>query len=209
MYETMVTGEDISQGNIELCADISLKYKINHKNNTCNLILQRKNESFDLSSLLPPDHHFEAIFDATGTFFYDGEKRIMIDLGSIQKDKREFFAILHEIGHAVTFNKRGPEYAEKVLTTTKWPENRAGYDLDVSDERSAWAEAHKIARMLRSHGFDLFKLFENNNDLFGWLRATGLADTELHEEYKTRPSKEWLVDLFRENEAQQQNKQEA
>ena len=62
-----------------------------------------------------------------------------------------------------------------------------------------------MARTLRAEGFDVFKLFEDSNDLMGWLRNTSLSTYEEDVHHDTAASKGWILDLFQKNELLRRN----
>ncbi len=201
MNDKITLSENPPWHQIPLLDEIFLDYKL-EKKKTCALILRKAGMAFDLISLLPPDHHFSH----DHSFGYDDTKRsIHLDLFAIKRDPREFFAVLHEIGHAVVDDRKGAEYVQQ---SKKAPKLSRDYEitysnLTVADERNAWAEAIRAARTLRKNGFDLSGLFESSDDLMGWLRSTGLRRYEANS--RTRVSKEWLTELFEKNELQRRN----
>ncbi|MDE1970587.1 MAG: hypothetical protein KGI50_03355 [Patescibacteria group bacterium] len=103
------------------------------------------------------------------------------------RDPKNIFTFLHELGHLQIFpkwKKWGEENPEKKKTVDLW---RMTYDVKVSEgaqinlqeERDAWAAAIHIARTIRdTHHVDLFKLFHTKHDFMRWLRIDQLDTYE-------------------------------
>lgn len=102
-------------------------------------------------------------------------------------DPRNFFALLHEMGHAVDFAKQRAKDPTQIIHALNVAQNiRKGGTNTASEcatllsfERNAWAEAIRITKSLKErYGVDMFALFKDRKDFMGWFRALSLRAYE-------------------------------
>jgi len=124
------------------------------------------------------------VWDSAGGFDGDFERGVSVILDKM-RDPRVIFTFLHELGHIEVWRRRerdDPKMAMLYSFLVRKIHDEYGpqdYELDVQDERDAWAAGLRMARKLREkYGIDLFKLFKNVGELMGWLRVDQLETYE-------------------------------
>lgn len=103
------------------------------------------------------------------------------------KNPRSILLILHEIGHLQAKLKReadGQSETQQQVREARGKEFNEASERDVSlilkDERDAWAQALRTARHIPSRipEIDIFALFNNKEEVSGWIRLMGLSSYE-------------------------------
>ena len=86
---------------------------------------------------------------------------------------REIFAVFHEAGHAITYDK-DPDLQGDQAVYKMFGSRSAGVRTDpfITSERRAWREAIVLGRDIRAKsGIDLFKIFGSIDQFVGWVRV--------------------------------------
>jgi len=129
--------------------------------------------------------------DGRATHFYPVSKfgaSVKLNIVNINmerlRDPRCIFTLLHELGHVVDFNNRiknGKNVdAFDLLFSADYYDEKFWRER-LQAERTAWAEAIKLARKLKKdHTVDLFKLFKDADEFMGWMRVNALRSYENH-----------------------------
>ena len=120
-------------------------------------------------------------------FYYPEYWCISVPIEKLRKP-RNIFGLLHELGHLQIWSfweKRGLEDLDVLMDYKVIPSKLSneevirGAELELQNERDAWAAGLRMAKKLRDvYGIDLFKLFKNNDELMGWLRVDLLETYE-------------------------------
>ncbi len=133
-----------------------------------------RNVLLDFGTLLNPPVSFIVDYDHQ----YNYELRTVMVSSSI-KSPRELLIVLHEMGHIKVYDEDTDLKTQVEQFPFGTPVPPGLPDPVLTMERRVWAQAIQWAReMKKTSGVDLFKLFQNNDELMGWLRMAGLRTYE-------------------------------
>lgn len=142
---------------------------------------------------LKENFDFLLVGGVNGKYTEGNSKKVIMGRDLFQ-DAKNFFLLLHEMGHAIILRELKDQDVENAYA--KFYERNSTYDekaealtIMVSHERDAWAKAIRLARRLNDeYKINLFENFSSFQEFKSWVRRTLDSYESLFREFNSTKS---------------------